>query len=225
MPELSELEILARILYALVAGGLIGWERERIRRPAGFRTHILVALGSAIVMITGQKITGLLGAGDATRLAAQVISGVGFLGAGAIMREGVNVKGLTTAASLWVSACIGITIGAGLYISAGIVCLTVLVVLTLFDKVEKRFLGKKAFMEVSLRVICDDVAAVMGVLNEATTHMRMGIHEETISPSPSGGEEYTAEISCVETGIHELAAKINKLPTVRTISLKQREQF
>lgn len=120
--------IAARLFLALVLGGLVGIERESMGRPAGFRTHILVSVGSALIMIV--SVYAFPGrTSDPARLAAQVVSGIGFLGAGTIMREGANVRGLTTAASLWTVAGIGLTVGSGFYFAA--ILGTVLVVLTL----------------------------------------------------------------------------------------------
>ena len=108
-----------RLLCAMVVGLIIGTEREYTHRPAGMRTHILVALGSCVVMLTGQMIFAQYlpygATPDPARLAAQVIAGVGFLGAGTILRDGASVKGLTTAASVWAVACLGIACGYGYY--------------------------------------------------------------------------------------------------------------
>lgn len=109
------------ILLACVIGSIIGWERENKNRPAGLRTYSLVCMGSALVMITSYQIFNdyhALGNFDPARLGAQVISGIGFLGAGTIIRDKYSVKGLTTAASLWVVACIGLTVGAQMYITS-----------------------------------------------------------------------------------------------------------
>lgn len=122
-----------RLLLSVVLSGIIGLERESLNRPAGFRTHILVCIGSALTMLVSQEIyfmyKGLV-AVDPGRIAAQVISGIGFLGAGTIIREGAAVKGLTTAASLWAVAGIGLAVGAGMYtaavISTGLVFLTLI---------------------------------------------------------------------------------------------------
>ncbi len=106
-----------RIFMASIFGSIIGYERAHKNRPAGLRTHSLVCVGSAVVMVI-PMILGLSDSElqmDVTRLGAQVISGIGFLGAGTIIRNGANVKGLTTAATLWVVAIIGLTVGAGLY--------------------------------------------------------------------------------------------------------------
>ena len=112
-------DVFLRMLCSMAVGMVIGTEREYSNRPAGMRTHILVALGACAVMLTGQMVFtqyyGYGAAPDPARLAAQVITGVGFLGAGTIMREGPTVRGLTTAASLWAVACLGIAAGGGYY--------------------------------------------------------------------------------------------------------------
>ena len=115
------LDAVVKMVLAIVFSGIIGYEREHSHRPAGFRTHILVAVGSALVMMTSgyifREFEGI-GNFDPTRLGAQVISGIGFLGAGTILREGFSVKGLTTAASLWAVSCIGLAVGGGYYTGA-----------------------------------------------------------------------------------------------------------
>lgn len=121
-----------RLILACVLGGIIGYERETMHRPAGFRTHILVCVGAALVMVTSEFIFDKYlprVSTDPTRLGAQVISGIGFLGAGTIIREGFNVKGLTTAASLWAVSCVGIAVGIGFY--EGAIGATVLIYITL----------------------------------------------------------------------------------------------
>ena len=113
------LEVIARLLLAMCIGGGVGWERARSHHPAGMRTHMLVTIGAAIVMLLGSQTTGEFAGtanSDPARLGAQVISGIGFLGAGTIMKEGRSIRGLTTAATLWVSACLGLAFGAGQYI-------------------------------------------------------------------------------------------------------------
>lgn len=124
-----------KIIFAAFAGGIIGFEREHKNRPAGLRTHALVSIGAAMVMLIplelayeGMETSRM----DVTRLGAQVISGIGFLGAGTIIRTGESVKGLTTAASLWVSAIIGLTIGAGNYMTSFISLIIVIFILKIF---------------------------------------------------------------------------------------------
>ena len=128
----AELIEVLRLIIAALLGGVVGLERQQRHKSAGLRTHILVSLGSCLVMIISYKIyagvQGLTNA-DPARLAAQVVSGIGFLGAGTIMKEGLTIKGLTTAASLWVVAGVGLAVGAGYYVGA--VATTVLSVLSL----------------------------------------------------------------------------------------------
>ncbi len=124
------LEILIRLVLALVLGGVIGLERAEHHQFAGLRTHILVCVGSAAVMIAGDFAVKQLGLQtDATRMGAQVISGIGFLGAGAILTSSDHhkIKGLTTAAGLWATACMGLLVGIGAYIPAAVTTALVLV--------------------------------------------------------------------------------------------------
>ena len=123
---LSEWELLLRLVLSCILGGIIGYERQSRRKSAGLRTNVLVCLGSCLIMVMSvelyQAVEGKTNA-DPARLAAQVVSGIGFLGAGAIMKEGLSVTGLTTAACLWVVAGVGLAVGAGL-ISTALVFVT-----------------------------------------------------------------------------------------------------
>lgn len=137
LPPLVMLELFARILVAAALGGLVGLEREYIARPAGLRTHMLVSVGAALVMVVSAALaadgTRTL---DVTRIGAQVVSGIGFLGAGTIIKEGATVKGLTTAASLWAISCVGVATGAGLYVISVATTISLLGVLRLLHHTE-----------------------------------------------------------------------------------------
>lgn len=128
-------------MVATLLGAVIGLEREQHGRPAGLRTHILVALGSCLIMLV--SIYGFpSGTGsDPARLAAQVVSGIGFLGAGTILRDGTSIRGLTTAASLWVVAGIGLAVGTGFYWAAAITTLFAVLVLMFLDDIERKFIS------------------------------------------------------------------------------------
>ncbi len=125
------MEIALKLLLALALGGLVGIERETSQKPAGFRTNILICLGATMIMILSELIIGAEGqmGGDATRLPAAVVTGIGFLGAGSIIHARGMVIGLTTAATIWAVGCLGLVIGAGHYIPA--VIFTVIIILTL----------------------------------------------------------------------------------------------
>lgn len=152
--ELTLWEIPIRILLSVVLSGVIGLEREFKNRAAGFRTYMLVCMGSCIVMMTNQYVYQFLATGDPVRMGAQVISGIGFLGAGTIIvTKRSQIKGLTTAAGLWTSACMGLAIGVGFYEVSIISTACVLIVLTLFHSWEEKMRrnSKIAMVYVELR--------------------------------------------------------------------------
>ncbi len=146
--EYHLLSIAFRLILSMVLGGILGMERGRKKRPAGFRTYMTVCVGSALVMCTSQYMVQVFGTGDPARLGAQVISGIGFLGAGTIIVTGRSqVKGLTTAACLWASACIGLAVGIGFYLG-GILC-TILIYLgmTVMHRIEWNLLSRARVMD------------------------------------------------------------------------------
>ncbi|MGN0538872.1 MAG: MgtC/SapB family protein [Candidatus Fimenecus sp.] len=175
------IDAFVKLGLAALLSGIIGYEREHSHRPAGFRTHILVAVGSALVMLTSVYIADDRGLqADVTRMSAQVISGIGFLGAGTILREGFSVKGLTTAASLWAVSCIGIAVGSG-FISGALVA-TVVIYLTLNSL--KRFIvkgsaGKLLFIEI--KDVGQQVPAITKTIKQCggTVHSMEVVYTET----------------------------------------------
>ncbi len=139
-----------RIFLAAAIGGLLGLERQRKNSPAGLRTNILVCIGACMVMMTNQYISiAYDGAGDPSRMGAQVVSGIGFLGAGSIIVTGRNqIRGITTAACLWTSACCGLAIGIGFYEGAVIGVITILTVVTTLSRIDRLIRGKSKYLEV-----------------------------------------------------------------------------
>lgn len=163
------LDALLKLGLAALLSGIIGFEREHSHRPAGFRTHILVSVGSALVMLTSVYISDKYAtqmAVDPTRMSAQVISGIGFLGAGTILREGFSVKGLTTAASLWAVSCVGIAVGAGFYEGAIVATLVIYFTLNSLKKVVvKGKAGKALYIEV--RNLAQQVPEISKIMKRA----------------------------------------------------------
>ena len=140
---ISETQIILRVLLGAALGAVIGFERERDNQPAGLRTHMILVIGATLAMVLSVNLGYLFARpgtpADPARLAAQVISGIGFLGAGAILRYGFNVKGLTTATSLWTMAIVGLAVGAGYYLIGVVTTALMLLVLGLLNVIENRF--------------------------------------------------------------------------------------
>jgi putative Mg2+ transporter-C (MgtC) family protein len=133
---MPDLELVQRLVVSVVLGGALGFEREWRKKTAGLRTNILIALGSCLFTMLSLALSATSG-GDATRIAAQIVTGIGFLGAGAIMRTGTDVQGLTTAATIWVNAAIGVAVGGGEYRIAFLAAAVALVALIVLDPVER----------------------------------------------------------------------------------------
>ncbi|TDF97968.1 MgtC/SapB family protein [Paenibacillus piri] len=156
--HITHLELTFRICLSMILGGVIGLERELNNHAAGLRTHILVCIGSATIMLLSihgfnQFVNELNVRVDPARLAAQVISGIGFLGAGAIMRTGSFVSGLTTAASIWVIASIGLSVGAGFYYPAVLATTLVWICLFVLNKWEKHMMLHRRTQEIRVKIV------------------------------------------------------------------------
>lgn len=137
LKEINTVSVTVRLLLSLLCGGVLGVERGRKKRPAGFRTYMLVCMGAVLVMLTSEYIAKIYGNADPARMGAQVISGIGFLGAGTIIVTGRNrVKGLTTAAGLWAAACVGLSLGVGFYTGALIGCLLIFIVMATLHRLD-----------------------------------------------------------------------------------------
>lgn len=141
---MSDLNVVINLLIAFVLGGAVGWLREREGKTAGLRTHILVCVGAALFMIISGEMMLKSGIADPGRIAAGVVSGIGFIGAGCIVQARGSVKGITTAASIWVTAAIGIAAGTGFYVGALATTVITLLTLHLLRQVEKTVIKTKA---------------------------------------------------------------------------------
>ena len=159
----ERLEVLLRLLMAFISGGILGYERTSKRVDAGFRTHILVCMCSCAVMITNVHSWLFYGTGDPMRMPAQVISGVGFLGAGCILvTRQHRIKGVTTAAGIWAAACLGLCIGAGDYLVAGFVLIIVVLTMTVFRYFDEMIVTKTDYVRLFLEI--ESISAISGIL-------------------------------------------------------------
>ncbi|CAM3344003.1 MgtC/SapB family protein [Hydrogenibacillus schlegelii] len=192
-----------RLLVAAVLGGLIGWERGQRHKQAGLKTHLFVAVGSALITVT--SIYGFRSymspdtPYDPTRIPAQIVSGIGFLGAGAILRRSDwTVQGLTTAATLWVVAAIGIAAGSGFYLPAAAATAIVLASSLFLPRVEDRFFGKKAH---ALTIVVEDRPGRLGAITAALGALQVDIVQANLRPGeedPDGRpEDVVVELAVV----------------------------
>lgn len=166
LEDLNLVSIILRLTMAVIFGGIIGYGRERERRPEGLRTHILVSIGATLAMITNIYMCKIYnGYTDPTRLGAQVISGIGFLGAGTIIVTGKNkVRGLTTAAGLWACACMGLAIGAGFYSGAIIGCLFISAVTVALANIDKKI--NRNSRNITLYILVNSTTAASRLLQD-----------------------------------------------------------
>jgi putative Mg2+ transporter-C (MgtC) family protein len=188
MPPLTGLDMAIRLGLGFLAGAIIGFERSSRRQVAGLRTHILISTGAALLMLLSiwlpQELNGMKN-GDPGRIAAQVVSGIGFLGAGAIIRLGNNIKGLTTAASLWLIAAVGLALGAGMFLAAGITEAISLLSLSLLERVEKRFFPseRNKLLELSFRESLPDIEKIRKTLRSFSVRV---ISEDVVQNEGKG---------------------------------------
>ncbi|WP_207956862.1 MgtC/SapB family protein [Rubrobacter tropicus] len=223
---ISYAEIVVRLLATAVLCGLIGLERETRDQSAGFRTHILLGLGAALfTLVSAYGFPDFTGAAlesggrgvqfDPTRIAAQVVTGVGFLGAGAIIRQGIDVRGLTTAASLWTAAAIGLASGAGYYFGAAATTAVVLVALYLLRGVRvyvvSRFRTAFAVLNVHFTDAGAEISGVTNILESNDVRIR-----STDAEIEDGRASYELQLR-VPPGrsMHEMLAEVSALPSVK----------
>lgn len=192
--SINDLTIVLRLVLAVLLGGVIGFERGKSGHPAGFRTHILVCLGSALAMMTNQYIFETFGVSDPSRIAGQVISGIGFLGAGTILVTGkYQVKGLTTAAGLWATACMGLAIGIGFYKAAIATCIMITFATVVLQRLDNSLLSKSKLM--SIYVEFSGSASFSSVL-ESIKKMEIRIEDiEVVKPAYGTNASFAAIIT------------------------------
>lgn len=182
------LVVAIRLIVACVLGGIVGIEREHTRhKPAGFRTHILVCMGACLVTMISEfavkAFSGVVNV-DPTRIGAQVVSGIGFLGAGTIIRHGISVKGITTAASIWAVACVGIACGMGFYTAALLATLLIWAVLTYLKVIKSKMTIRKATLALTIESAEEETLDV----SWEKELKELGLSVESIDIARSGGK-------------------------------------
>jgi len=215
-------EVIIRLVLAMVIGGLVGTQREFKHNAAGFRTHTLVALGSCAAMLTNEYLfrtySGISNM-DIARMGSYVISGIGFLGAGSIVKDGLRIRGLTTAAGLWVVACLGLAAGAGFYLGAGVGALLVMLTLALLKTIEDKFMRKKDRIEIALQI--RNTPCQLAVVMNALGQIGLSIRDVKMSDS----DEKWLDVMIVTTlpgGIasQDIMERLDNLKGTRVISVE-----
>lgn len=220
---LPPLDLAARLVAAAALGSAIGLERERKSWSAGLRTHMLVAVGAALVMIvSAHGFSDVLGDEhvvlDPSRVAAQVVSGIGFLGAGAILLRGEIVRGLTTAASLWAVAAVGLAAGGGLYLAAILATALILVILAGIKPLEDRY--RAARQTRNLVLVVEPGSVTIEALSSAVRPATARIRQFVAQRAPAGDvEEIRITLGPLGEGdVPEIEKRIRALPGVRELS-------
>ena len=214
--EITYLAVALRISAAVLIGGLIGLERGLKHRAAGLRTYMLVCVGACLVMLTNQYIYQVSGTGDPVRMGAQVVSGIGFLGAGTIIvTRRSQIKGLTTAAGLWSSAGVGLALGVGFYEAAVMGGLAVFVVMTLLQRMDNKMHHKSKHMEIYFELDHSlSLGDFMRQVQQENVEIR-DVQRETESDTDFGVRAYIATLKAAKRRSRgELLDKIRSLPGV-----------
>lgn len=176
LEDVNIVSILIRMILAIICGGVIGLEREDKNRPAGLRTHVLVCIGAAVVMLTAQNMYNRFDEFDISRMGAQVVSGIGFLGAGTIIISRGHVRGLTTAAGLWAVACVGLAIGIGFYSGAIIGTLFIFLSMVFLRRFSHKFQDASKNMDIYVEIdktkSINDIMNILDSRNISVTHVQ-----------------------------------------------------
>ena len=223
---IDDLTTIIRLVVSVLLGGIIGFERQQRGKTAGLRTHILVSLGSCLVSILSVNlyvgVQGLTNA-DPARLAAQVVSGIGFLGAGAIMKEGPMIRGLTTAASLWVVASVGLAVGVGALVGAIATTVLVVIALEILPRIDKLY-GASAPSLYDLLIKSQERPGQVGQIGSCLGTLGVGITQINIEDKGKGKIIIPLTIKLPEkVKIEQVIAELIKLEGVVSITQERRE--
>jgi putative Mg2+ transporter-C (MgtC) family protein len=207
-------EVLIQIAVAAALGAAVGFEREMSAQPAGLRTHMLVSPGAALFTLAGARFAD----GDPTRVAAQVVTGIGFLGGGAILREGMSIRGLTTAASLWVAAALGLAIGLRAYLAGVAATVLAVIVLAAIKKVEEEFLPRRRQMEVTLNL---EPEAVLSSVERAVADALPRSRVLRVQYREGGQELVVTARPSLDVSLAAVGERLLELPGVHGVSVNR----
>ena len=215
--EVTYIAVFLRILMAVIVGGLIGLERGMKNRPAGLRTYMLVCTGACLIMLTNQYIYQTFQTGDPTRMAAQVVNGIGFLGAGTIIVTRRNqIKGLTTAAGLWSAAGVGLALGIGFYEAALVGSIAIFIVMTLLQKMDNRMHRKTKTVEVYMEVSSElTLGELLRTIRETEYEVQDVQWESSLESESNGNRAYIAILKSKKRCNHiEIVESVRQIPGI-----------
>jgi len=221
---ITEFDMILRLVLGFLAGGIIGLERSRRRQVAGLRTHILIATGATLLMLLSIYIPQQINPerSDPGRIAAQVVSGIGFLGAGAIIRLGNSIRGLTTAASLWFVAAVGLAVGAGMYlVAAAAETLGIITLMFLYVFEKKYFPAERLkIMEISYKTNPINSAETMEIIKNA----KIRVHSTDFNQGSDKKETKLRLLIGIPANldIASIAQSINALDNVSSVEIKEK---
>ncbi len=222
--DINTTTIILRLSLSFVIGVLVGIEREIRRQPAGLRTHILIVIGSTVLMMLSIFVPQTFPDfqnGDPSRIAAQVVSGIGFLGAGAIIKYGTNIRGLTTAASIWVIAALGLTVGAGMYLGAIIGTAILLTALVLLNHTEKKHFTKQFYKILDIYTL-DNNVSIHDLLPILQTH-NVIVHNTDIEHFYTENKtNFSLTIQFKSNiDVNSMITQLSNLQSIQKISIRQ----
>jgi putative Mg2+ transporter-C (MgtC) family protein len=227
MNVLSHQDVLIRLLLAALLGSVIGFERERLLWAAGIRTHMVVCVGACLIMIVSafgfsDSLTSKNVVLDPSRVAAQVVSGIGFLGAGAILARGEIVRGLTTAASIWTVAAIGLAVGGGLYFAAGVSTTVIILILAGIKPIEEAYRARN--QSCRLKVEAANGALTPELLKQALGIRTGQIKRFLVSPNAAGEQVNVLLTKVSSHDIQSFVEKLNELDGISAVSIIERKR-
>lgn len=216
--EVTYLAVAVRIFAAVLIGGILGLERGMKNRPAGLRTYMLVCVGACVIMLTNQYIYQAGGTGDPVRMGAQVVSGIGFLGAGTIIVTRRNqIKGLTTAAGLWSAAGVGLALGVGFYEAAAVGTVAVFFVMTLLQRMDNRLHRKSKQLEAYIELSTISLGDFLRTMRESDIEVS-DVQREFGEEESEGVRAYVATLKGKQRQNHqELMEKVLAIPGVEFV--------
>ena len=216
--EVTYLAVALRIFAAVIIGGILGMERGMKNRPAGLRTYMLVCVGACVIMLTNQYVYQVFGGGDPVRMGAQVVSGIGFLGAGTIIVTRRNqIKGLTTAAGLWAAAGVGLALGVGFYEATIVGTFAVFFVMTLLQKMDNRLHRRSRQLEAYIELDTISLGDFLRTIREADIEIS-NVQRESGDEASDDVRAYVATIKGRKRQNHqELMEKVLAIPGVKFV--------